>query len=231
MDETQFRSFMQQAKKPARTIEAYINSVNFYAGFLQSRQPMNTPDQAQPPDIKEFVSWAVDKGENAYRHLWGIRTYYQFMQSESLENTASECMEYIQNETRKLGEFPQVDRDCVLKLSKIGIKTVNQLLRAANSEEKLATLSNKAGVSQAAVLELFKLCNLSRLPGLKKVRCRLFYEAGLDTLASIAALQPVEVNTILYDYIERTGFEGIAPTIGEAQVTVSMARFLPEYLT
>lgn len=32
-------------------------------------------------------------------------------------------------------------------------------------------------------MELFKLSNLSRLPGLKKTRGRLFYEAGLDTLA------------------------------------------------
>lgn len=28
-------------------------------------------------------------------------------------------------------------------------------------------------------MELFKLSNLSRLPGLKKTRGRLFYEAGL----------------------------------------------------
>lgn len=231
MDESHFRAFMQQAKKPAPTIEAYIKSVKFYASFLQSRQPAKTPDKAQPPDIKEFVGWAAEKGENAYRHLWGIRTYYQFRQSAGMENTASECMEYIQNETRKLGEFPQVDRESVTKLSKMGIKTVNQLLRATNSEAKLTAIASKAGVSRAAILELVKLSNLSRLPGLKKVRCRLFYEAGLDTLASIAALEPAEVNKILQDYVERTGFEGIAPTIGEAQVTVSMARFLPEYLT
>lgn len=231
MDEMQFRTFMQEAKKPAKTIESYINSVKFYASFLQSRQPIKTFDQAQPSDIKEFVSWAAEQGENTYRHLWGIRMYYQFTQSVSMENTTSECMEYIQNETRKLGEFPQVDRESVQKLSKLGIKTVNQLLRAANSEEKLAIIANEAGISQAAVLDLFKLSNLSRLPGLKKVRCRLFYEAGLDTLASIAALEPAEVNQILQDYIDRTGFKGIAPTIGEARVTVSMARFLPEYLT
>ena len=56
--------------------------------------------------------------------------YYQFEQLVTMENTASELMEYIQNETRKLGEFPKVDQDTLLKLSKIGIRTVNQLLKA-----------------------------------------------------------------------------------------------------
>jgi histidyl-tRNA synthetase len=86
-------------------------------------------------------------------------------------------------------------------------------------------------LSEPKLLELFKLSHLSRLPGLKKVRCRLFYEAGLDTLASIAALEPAEVHEILQGFIERTGFEGVAPTLGEAEITVAMARFLPENLT
>jgi hypothetical protein len=231
MDEKKFRAFMEKAKKPAGTINGYIKSINIYADFLQSRQPGSTPDEAKPPDIKEFVSWAAQRGENAYRHLWGIRAYYQFMHYSNMENTASEWMEYIQNETRKLGEFPKIDQESVRKLSKIGIKTVNQFLRATDSEEKLSAISKNADVSKTFLLELFKLCNLSRLPGLKKIRCRLFYEAGLDTLAAIAALKPVEVNMILQDYIEKTGFEGIAPTIGEAEITVLMARFLPEKIT
>ena len=147
-----------------------------------------------------------------------------------MEKKVREWMEYVQNETRKLGEFPKVDQDSVKKLSAIGIITVNQLLRAGNNQEKLTVLSEKSGASQAAILELFKLSNLSRLPGLKKIRGRLFYEAGLDTLASIAALDPEEVQKILLDYIEKTGFDGIAPTPSEAQVAVMMARFLPENL-
>lgn len=139
-------------------------------------------------------------------------------------------MEYIQNETRKLREFPGVDQDCVEKLSALGIKTVNQLLKAGNTQEKLAEISRESGASPVAIMELFKLSNLSRLPGLKKVRGRLFYEAGLDTIAAIALYEPEGVKQILEDYIARTGFEGSAPSLGEAQFTVEMARFLPENL-
>jgi hypothetical protein len=231
MDEEKFRAFMEKAKKPTGTINSYIKSVKLFADFLQSQPQTKTPYEAEPIDIKKFVYWGTERGENMYRHLWGIRTYYQFEQLVTMELTASELMEYIQNETRKLGEFPKVNQDSVMKLSRIGIKTVNQLLQAGNRKEKLTALSKEAGISQDALLELFKLSNLSRLPGLKKVRCRLFYDAGLDTLASIATLEPAEVQRILREYIERTGFEGSTPTLSEAEVTVTMARFLPEYLT
>jgi hypothetical protein len=50
-------------------------------------------------------------------------------------------------------------------------------------------------------------------------------------LASISALEPIEVQEKLREYIERTGFEGSAPTLSEAEVAVTMARFLPEKLT
>lgn len=230
MDEEKFREFMKQAKKPVRTIDGYVKSVEFYAVFLQSQQQVNSPDDAKPTDLEKFIIWGSREGENIYRHLWGIRTYYEFIQHEDMEMRVNEWMEYLQNETRKLGEFLKVNKDSVKKLSAVGITTVNQLLRAGNTREKLLAISEKSGASQASVMELFKLSNLSRLPGLKKVRGRLFYEAGLDTLAVIAAREPEEVNQILEDYIDKTGFEGTAPTIGEAQVTVRMARFLPENL-
>lgn len=231
MDEKQFIAYMQRANKPIGTINSYIKSVKFYTDFLQSQLKIITLYEAKPNDIKEFVKWATERGENVYRHLWGIRMYYQFEQLVIMENTASELMEYIQNDTRKLGEFPQVDQDGVRKLSKIGISTVNQLLKAGNSQEKLSSISKLSSVSLVALLELFKLSNLSRLPGLKKVRCRLFYEAGLDTLASISALEPIEVQKTLQGYIERTGFNVSVPTLSETEVAVRMARFLPENVT
>lgn len=228
MDEGKFREYLKRRKKPSGTINGYVKSVGFYSDFLQSQAQARTPDDAKPSDLEGFVTWGSEGGENVYRHLWGIRTYYEFIQNEVMELTAGEWMEYIQNDTRKLKEFPGVDRDCVKKLSALGITTVNQLLRAGNTQGKLAAISETSGVPPAAIMELFKLSNLARLPGLKKVRGRLFYEAGLDTLAAIALREPEEVKRILEDYITQTGFQGSAPTLGEAQFTVKMARFLPE---
>lgn len=230
MDKDGFKSYLKKQNKSENSINSYLKSLEFYANFLQTHQKISTPDEASPIDIKEFVRWGTALGENVYRLFWGIRSYYMFREQVTLERTVSEWMEYIQNETRKLREFPKVDQDCLKKLSDTGIKTVNQLLRAGNTPAKLTSLAEGSGASQAAVVELFKMSQLSRLPGLKKVRGRLFYEAGLDSLESIAALEPEEVNQILEAYIKKSGFEGSLPTVGEAQIAVEMARFLPANL-
>ena len=228
MDTESFIAFMKKARKPAGTIRGYVNSVELYEKYLQTHKRGRNPDKATPNDLREFVVWGMEELDNVYRHLWGIRTYYEYLQNEEMEKTAWEWMEYVQNETRKLREFPKVDRDSVMKLSSIGISTVNQLLKVSGTKEDWQNLAEKSGASHEAILELVKLSNLSRLPGLKKVRGRLFYEAGLDDFSKIAALEPEEIHKVLKEYVEITGFEGSAPTFNEAQVTVAMARFLLE---
>jgi hypothetical protein len=230
MDEEKFIAFMKQVKKSSGTITGYVNSVKVYEDFLHTHRKISRLEEAKPEDLKAFVGWGRANNENVYRHLWGIRMYYEYQQLKSMEKTSREWMEYVQNETRKLREFPKVDLDSVKKLSAIGISTVNQLLRAGSTPEKQEGLSQESGAPRDAILEIFKLSQLSRLPGLKKVRGRLFFEAGLDTLTSIAALEAEDVQTLLQDYIDRTGFDGSAPTLSEAQVAVTMARFLPEEL-
>lgn len=231
METEKFSCYMKQSKKPAKSIQSYVRSLEFYADFLRANRQIDSPDGASPGDLTAFVNWGVQAGENVYRHLWGIRSYYEFIQRTTMEMKVREWMEYLQNETRKLGEFPKVDKNSVKKLSAVGIKTVNQLLRAGYSHEKQAALAEQSGAPEAAILDLFKLSNLSRLPGLKKVRARLFFEAGLDTLESIAALEPEEVHRILQEFVERTGFDASVPTPDEARLAITMSRFLPENIT
>jgi len=230
MQEDSFIAFMKQAKKPSGTINGYLNSVRMFEDFLQTHRKGVQLEETNPGDLRAFVDWAVANNENAYRHLWGIKTYYEYKRLTDMGKSSQELMEFIQNETRKLSEFPRVDQDSVKKLSAIGISTVNQLLRKGSTLEKRQGLAKSSGAPVDSISELFKLSQLSRLPGLKKVRGRLFYEAGLDSLDSIAALNAEEIHSQLQDYIDRTGFDGVAPTVGEAEVAVTMAQFLPKDL-
>jgi site-specific recombinase XerD len=167
---------MKQAKKSPATISAYINSVKLFEDFLQKHETINNLDEALPDNLKAFVDWGIDKGENVYRHFWGIRMYYEFIQRPGMDDKIREWMEYLQNETRKLREFPNVDRNAIKKLSAMEISTVNQFLLVGSTPEKREILSQESGISPDTILELFILSELSRLPGLKKVRGRLFYE-------------------------------------------------------
>ena len=230
MEEDSFIAFMKQAKKPSGTINGYVNSVRIFEDFLQSHQKGVQLEETGPGDLKAFVDWAEANNENTYRHLFAIRTYYEYKQLTEMKKSSWELMEFIQNETRKLGEFPKVDQDSVKKLSAIGISTVNQLLRKGNTLGKRQALAKSSGAPLDSISELFRLSQLSRLPGLKAVRGRLFYEAGLDSLDTIAALNAEEIHRQLQDYIDRTGFGGSAPTVSEAEAAVTMAQFLPKDL-
>ena len=76
------------------------------------------------------------------------------------------------------------------------------------------------------VLKLVKLSDQARIGGHKKVRARLYHEAGLDTIDKMAACDSEEIRKILAEFIQKTGFKGIPPTPGEAKNTATMAKYL-----
>jgi len=228
MNEEKFKTFLDQNKKSESTINSYIKSVKILEDFLGTHGKNITLDEAAPDDMRAFFSWGKEELKNVYRTFWGIKAYYQFTQAAELENTVSELMEYFQNESRLLREFPKTDWEAVDKLASIGIRTVNQLLDVSKTQRDREILAEKSGADIDSILELVKMSNLSRLPGLKKVRGRLYYEGGLDTFSKIAALEANETRRILSEFVESSGFEGSPPTEGEAQATITMARFLPE---
>lgn len=81
-------------------------------------------------------------------------------------------------------------------------------------------------IPEETILELVKLSDLARIPGLKKVRARLYFDAGLDTLEKIAKYKPDELIKELKVFIKNTGFKGIAPVPKEAKSTIANAQYL-----
>ena len=127
----------------------------------------------------------------------------------------------------KLKEFLDVDLQAVAVLKQHGILTAPQMVEAGKTPSARAALAQKTGLSPETLLELVKLSDQARIGGHKRVRARLFHNAGLDTIDKIAALEPEEVRKILIEYIERTGFPGIPSTPKEATHSVMLARYLP----
>ena len=78
-----------------------------------------------------------------------------------------------------------------------------------------------------AIEELVKLSDLARIPGIKGVRARLYHDAGVDTMEKLAEWEPEALRAMLAEFVERTGFEGIAVLPAEARSAVRQARRLP----
>ena len=128
----------------------------------------------------------------------------------------------------KLRDFIGVHPDQIAKLSAVGVKTTLQMLFAGQTAESRTNLARQAGIPQEEVLELVKLSDLARLPGVKGIRARLYYDAGVDTVEKLAACEPDALLRLTTEFVRATAFPGIAPLPKEVSSTIANARKLPK---
>jgi hypothetical protein len=127
----------------------------------------------------------------------------------------------------KLRDFRGLNPAHVAALEARGIKTAERLLAAGAKAEARATLAQETGIPEPAILEMVKLSDLARLPGVKGIRARLYYDAGVDSVAKMAAWEPEALLQMMAEFVAQTGFDGIAPLPKEVSSTIANARKLP----
>lgn len=98
------------------------------------------------------------------------------------------------------------------------------MIEAAFTPELRESLSQRTGIEIHKIIENLKLSDLSRLKGMKGVRARLYYEAGVDTLDNLSSWESEQLRLKLIDFVEKTGFEGIPPLPKEVSSTIEAAR-------
>ncbi|MHA2255750.1 MAG: DUF4332 domain-containing protein, partial [Candidatus Heimdallarchaeaceae archaeon] len=76
------------------------------------------------------------------------------------------------------------------------------------------------------ITELTKLAELTRIPGLKRKRARLYYDTGYETLETIANSSTKEIIQRISEYIEKNNFDGWPPERKEAEETINIAKHL-----
>lgn len=128
----------------------------------------------------------------------------------------------------KLKDFRGVNPEHIVRLEKAGIKNTGQLISAGQTAEKRQRLATQAGIPVEVVLELVKLSDLARLPGVKGIRARLYYDAGVDTVEKLASFEPPALLRLTAEFVQRTGFEGSPPLPKEVSSTITNAKALPQ---
>ncbi|MGD8544785.1 MAG: DUF4332 domain-containing protein [Candidatus Bathyarchaeota archaeon] len=226
VNEVGFVEFMRKSKKSERAVKRYVNYMKTFEEYL-TKHGKNL-EVVTPDDLRDFVDWGRRRSLKVPQYLWAIRTYYEYIPDESLFNTTRELIGILYMETYRLKDFRRVRTKIVEKLALKGIKAAKQMLDAGKSKNEREKLAEETGIQVEHILELVKLSNLARIPGVKQVRARLYYDAGLDTLEKIAELDPEEMREMLKQFIEKNNFDGSPPLPKEAVMTVTLARHLPK---
>lgn len=221
-----FIEFLEKRKKSERLIASYTDFLQKYEAYLAKHKKGKKIEIACKKDLHDFIKWGEKNNVKVNRCLWSIKEYYDYISKEELKLEADSMLgeRYLSN--FKLKDFIGIKQSHVKKLAKEGIKTAKDMLQAGLNNQKRREISRNTGIPLKFVLELVKLSDQSRIGGHKKVRARLYHDAGLDTIDKIAACDSEQIRRILTDFIKKTGFKGIPPTPGEAHHSVTMAKYL-----
>jgi len=224
-----FQQFLKRGGRSDSAAARVIRYVGEFRDFLRVQRGKEL-DEAQPEDLEAFIA-AVEREPKASAkgHLWGIRYYYQYAANEDMRQLAGVLHEErIERRPFSLSGFRGVDPEAVETLAAAGIRNVKQMLDVGKTRSGRTELAEATGLAPDVILELVKLSDLARIPGIKGIRARLYHDAGVDTVETMAAWEPEAMREMVAEFVERTGFDGIAPLPAETSFSVARAKDLPK---
>jgi len=230
MNEEGFRKFLKRGGRSLSAIKRAVSQVAEFEQYLRKHRDNRGLDDAGYEDLEAFVLW-VEKEQKAFAklHLWGIRYYYEYISNKDMSKLAGELRKQrIEQKPFALKEFRGVDPEYLRRLESVGIQNVKEMLDSGRTLLERKRLSAKTGIPLDVILEFVKLSDLARIRGVKSIRARLYYDAGVDSVEKLANRNPKELRAMLIEFVEKTGFDGVAPLLKEAEFTVAEAKRLPE---
>ncbi|MFX1301530.1 MAG: DUF4332 domain-containing protein [Promethearchaeota archaeon] len=232
MDEEGFRQFLKRGGRKPHTVDNVVKIVRSFEAYLDKFAEGKAIEQTTPDDLATYVEWfEQEEKKSAKGQLWAIRYYYRFINNKPMVMQSSKFREQRTAKTRtffKLRDFLGTDTTYVEKLEAFGIRDVDQMRTRGRTPDQRRELSIKTDVPEEVILELVKLSDLARLPGVKGIRARLYYKAGIDTVEKMAEQNPDALLIVMREFVEEIGFEGIAPLPKEIESSINTAKKLPK---
>lgn len=230
MDEAGFRGYLKKLGKDAQVIDGLVRQVKVFEERLASRGSLLTESCSEELLLTALAELDRNEPGSTRKVLRALALYFRFSGFDSLAAAASKRRAQALEKERKpflLREFLGVHAGHVAALEAAGCKRADQLLAACRSAADRQALAARTGVPDDAILELVKLSDLSRLAGVKAIRARLYYDAGVDSVEKLAGSEPADLLRRTADFVQNSGFKGIPPLPMEVQHTIEAARQLP----
>jgi site-specific recombinase XerD len=232
MYKIEFINYLKKKGKKSHVIDNLVNMVELYQKYLHTHNKTDI-DKVTANNLNSYIEFieSKDSCNTAKKHCRGIALYYRFSGKDMLADIASDYRQKAISDTKKpfaLKNLIGINREYITKIEKLGISNIDQMLAAGRTKTLRKQLADKTGIPLENIIELVKLSDLSRIRGIKAIRSRLYYDAGIDTIAKMARQDPKKLRQHLIDFVEKTGFAGIAPLPKEIDFTISEAKKLEQ---
>ncbi|MDO8056003.1 MAG: DUF4332 domain-containing protein [Candidatus Hermodarchaeota archaeon] len=234
MDEEAFRKFLKHKGKASHVADRIVTTVQAYATFLEKQIEGKILEKANSRDLEAYVAWIEQHGkESAKVTLWALSSYYEFTNRQALARKAAELREKRTKKKRRpflLSKFRGVNPDHVKKLVEFRVRNVEDMRQKGRTPQQRAILAEQTGIPLEVIEDLVRLSDLSRIPGAKGIRARLYVDMGIHSIPMMAKWNPEELRLKATEFVEKTGFEGIPPLPKEASNSVKTAKSLPKLI-
>jgi hypothetical protein len=229
MKDEQFGTYLRKGGRKPGVIERIFRLVTDYELFLVSERDVAGPELATPADLEAYVAHLEQAPKtSAKTQLWAIRYYYTYLENEQMASYAAMLREErIVRTPFSLVDFRGINPEHVEALAVLGIRNIQQMLEAGRTPAQRDLIARQSGVPLESILELVRLSDLARIPGIKGVRARLYLDAGIDSIENLAKRDPEELLETTAKFVEETGFDGIPPLPAEVKSGIAKAKRLP----
>jgi hypothetical protein len=229
-NESEFRIFLEQMGKKPHVIDGLVEEIHHFEEWLSNKKDTSIENGCRE-DLIAYASQLQKREVKIY--MRALALLYRWLGNNDLKELAH-CMRKAEiSKSRrvfKLIDFCGIKQDDISKLEVLGIKNVEDMLSAGKTPQMRKELVEKSGLSPDVILELVRLSDLSRLPGVKGIRARLYLDAGIKAVEAFSHWEPEALQIYLEKFVQETGFQGIAPLPKEIKSTIKHASQLPRII-
>ena len=225
--------FLKYKKKPSpKTLDRYLKDLKLLEKYLHGFKEKKEINDIQPEDIEEFCDWLRENEPQSVASCCkSIGIYFEFLNRYDLKAKAVDIMWENNEKPLELWRILGCHGWTAWFLKQKGIDNVQRMLEYGDTKEKRESLADVLDCPIEEITEIAKLAELTRIPGLKRKRARLFYDAGFDTLKKISSSTIEEIIQKTTEYIEKNDYEGWAPERKEAEEAINIAKHLKIRIT
>ena len=232
LDEVEFGNFLKRKGKKQNVIERNIQGVNAFTEFLEKERGKKLTDVSKE-DIIAYIETIELKKQSAKGSLYILMNFFKFSNNEEMLEISRALHEERTKKTRRI--FPlkgllDIEQEHVKKLATIGIKNVEEMLKAGKTKNQREALANQLEIPEEAILELVKLSDITRLGYVRAKLSRLYYNAGLDSPMKVAEFEAQELYDFFSKYVKESGWDGMIPNLSDLKYNIANARKLEKFV-